>query len=146
MSYNNFSDWYKKALINSEAKIKEMWIKELSVEDVFLEIVKHSSGWIKEICSLYWVNEKLTIEIINKWLFNENPEKRNPSQDLRGESGYLFDYFFQRIGHQPLLGFQGRPLLTTTQGCGWRWILHACLSSFNQNPQLSELLYSTLNP
>ena len=76
MSYNNFSDWYKKALINSEAKIKEMWIKELSVEDVFLEIVKHSSGWIKEICSLYWVNEKLTIEIINKWLFNENPEKR----------------------------------------------------------------------
>lgn len=76
MSYNNFSDWYKKALINSEAKIKEMWIKELSVEDVFLEIVKHSSGGIKEICSLYWVNEKLTIEIINKWLFNENPETR----------------------------------------------------------------------
>lgn len=76
MSYNNFSDWYKKALINSEANIKEMWIKELSVEDIFLEIVKHSSGWIKEICSLYGINEKLTIEIINKGLFNENPEKR----------------------------------------------------------------------
>ena len=76
MSYNNFSDWYKKALINSEAKIKEMWLKELSVEDIFLEIVKHSSGGIKEICSLYGINEKLTIEIINKWLFNENPEKR----------------------------------------------------------------------
>ena len=76
MSYNNFSDWYKKALINSEAKIKEMWMKELSVEDIFLEIVKHSSWWIKEICSLYGMNEKLTIEIINKGLFNENPEKR----------------------------------------------------------------------
>lgn len=76
MSYNNFSDWYKKALINSENNIKEMGIKELSVEDVFLEIVKHSQGGLKEICSLYGINEKLTIEIINKGLFNESPDVR----------------------------------------------------------------------
>jgi len=76
MSYNNFSDWYKKALINSENNIKEMGLKELSVEDIFLEIVKHSQGGLKEICSLYGINEKLTIEIINKGLFNESPEVR----------------------------------------------------------------------
>lgn len=76
MSYNNFSDWYKKALINSETKIKEIWFKELWVEDVFIEIVKNSTGGIKEIFSLYGINEKLTLEIINKGLFNENPENR----------------------------------------------------------------------
>ena len=38
-----------------------MGIKELSVEDIFLEIVKHSHGGLKEICSLYGINEKLTI-------------------------------------------------------------------------------------
>lgn len=76
MSFNNFSDWYKKALINSETNIKQIGLKELWVEDVFLEIVKNSTGGIKEIFSLYWINEKLTIEIINKALFNENPETR----------------------------------------------------------------------
>ena len=49
MSYNNFSDWYKKALINSETNIKQIWFKELWVEDVFLEIVKNSTWGIKEI-------------------------------------------------------------------------------------------------
>jgi hypothetical protein len=53
-----------------------MGIKELSIEDIFLEIVKHSQGGLKEICSLYGINEKLTIEIINKGLFNESPEVR----------------------------------------------------------------------
>ncbi len=76
MSYNNFSDWYKKALINAENKLKEIWIKELTIEDIFIEIVKSANGWIKEIFNLYWINEKLTIEIINKWIFNEKFEKR----------------------------------------------------------------------
>jgi len=76
MSYNNFSNWYKKALVNSENKAKESWIKELSIEDVFLEIIRNSTGWIKEVFNLYWINEKLTIEIINKAIFNETPAKR----------------------------------------------------------------------
>lgn len=76
MSYNNFSDWYKKALINAENNVKEIWIKELTIEDIFIEIVKTANGGIKEIFNLYWINEKLTIEIINKWIFNEKLEKR----------------------------------------------------------------------
>lgn len=76
MSYNNFSDWYKKILINAENNTKNSWIKELTIEDVFIEIVKNSTWWIKEIFNLYWINEKLTIEIINKSIFNESIEKR----------------------------------------------------------------------
>lgn len=76
MSYNNFSDWYKKILINAENNTKNSWIKELTIEDVFIEIVRNSNWWIKEIFNLYWINEKLTIEIINKAIFNESIEKR----------------------------------------------------------------------
>ena len=76
MSYNNFSDWYKKILINAENNIKTLWLKELMVEDVFLEIIKHSSGWVKEVLTLYWIDQKLVIEIIGKWVFNETLDKR----------------------------------------------------------------------
>jgi len=76
MSYNNFSDWFKKALINAENNIKNLWLKQLNIEDIFVEIIKNSTWWIKEIFDLYWINEKLAIEIINKWLFNELPNKR----------------------------------------------------------------------
>jgi ATP-dependent Clp protease ATP-binding subunit ClpC len=76
MSYNNFSDWFKKVLINAENNIKNIWLKELNIEDVFIELIKNSTWWIKEIFDLYWINEKLAIEIINKWLFNEAPDKR----------------------------------------------------------------------
>ncbi len=76
MIYNNFSDWYKKILINSENKIKEIWLKDLRVEDVMLEVLNISESSIRELFNLYWINEKLIIEMINKWLFNEKPEKR----------------------------------------------------------------------
>ncbi len=76
MSYNNFSDWYKKALVNAENNIKEIWLKELWIEDIFMEIVKNGAGWIKEIFNLYWINEKLTLEILNKGIFNETYQKR----------------------------------------------------------------------
>ncbi len=76
MSYNNFSDWFKKILIDAENNIKNIWLKQLNIEDVFVEIIKSAKGWIKEIFDLYWINEKLIIEIINKWIFNEIPDKR----------------------------------------------------------------------
>lgn len=76
MSYNNFSNWYKKILINSENYVKKMWLKELNIEDVFFEITKNSTGWIKDILDLYGINDKLVSEIINKWFFNETPNKR----------------------------------------------------------------------
>ena len=38
MIYNNFSDGYKKVLINSEHHVKQLGYKELCEVDVFLEI------------------------------------------------------------------------------------------------------------
>ncbi len=76
MIYNNFSDWYKKILISSENKAKELWLRDLQVEDVFLEIIRNGSGGIAEIFSLYGIDSKLTVEIINKWLFNNRTEER----------------------------------------------------------------------
>ena len=76
MVYNNFSNWYKKALINAENKIKGIWLKDLRVEDIFLECLKELTWTTKEIFNLYWIDEKLTLEIINKGVFNEKPEKR----------------------------------------------------------------------
>jgi ATP-dependent Clp protease ATP-binding subunit ClpC len=74
--YNNFSDAYKKILINAENKAKEIWLKDLQVEDVFLEIVKTAEGGVKEIFSLYGIEAKLVLEIINKWLYNKKSEER----------------------------------------------------------------------
>lgn len=76
MIYNNFGDTYKKVLIDSESKIKEIGFKELKIEDVFLESISQSSWALKDVLNLYWINEKLIIEIIDKWLFNEKPESR----------------------------------------------------------------------
>lgn len=76
MSYNNFSDGYKKVLINSENKIKELNFKYLSIEDVFLHIVQEAEGWLWEIFNLYGINEKIVVELIQRWAFNEIPEQR----------------------------------------------------------------------
>ncbi len=76
MAYNNFSDWFKKTLINAENKIKEIWLKDLRIEDVFLESLTNISWTTKEVFNLYWIDRKLVLEIINKGIFNEKPEDR----------------------------------------------------------------------
>ncbi len=76
MIQNNFSDGYKKALVNSETRIKNINFSELSQEDTFLDVVMHSVGWIKEIFDLFGINEKLVIELVGKGVFNKTPEQR----------------------------------------------------------------------
>ncbi len=76
MIQNNFSDGYKKALINTETRIKWVGFSQLAQEDTFLEVVMNSTGTIKELFNLYWINEKLIIEIIGKGLFNAKPTVR----------------------------------------------------------------------
>ncbi len=76
MIYNNFSDGYKKTLINAENKAREIWLKDLQPEDIFLELLETAEGGILEILTLYGIDKKLTLEIINKGLFNVSPIKR----------------------------------------------------------------------
>ncbi len=76
MVYNNFSDGYKKTLINAENKAKEIGLKGLEPEDIFLELLENADGGILEILTLYGIDKKLTLEIINKWVLNTAPNKR----------------------------------------------------------------------
>jgi ATP-dependent Clp protease ATP-binding subunit ClpC len=76
MVYNNFSDWYKKTLINAENKARGIGFKDLRPEDIFLELVESCDWGILEVLTLYWIDKKLTVEIINKSLFNTAPSKR----------------------------------------------------------------------
>ncbi|PZM84808.1 ATP-dependent Clp protease ATP-binding subunit ClpC [Candidatus Gracilibacteria bacterium] len=76
MSYNNFSNGYKKILLTTEENIQKLGLKYLSVEDIFLSIIREANGTLKDIFSLYGINEKLTLEIINKAIFNEALDKR----------------------------------------------------------------------
>lgn len=64
MIYNNFSDLYKKVLVNTENKIKELWYKELTESDILMWIIKESTWWIKEIFNIYGINDKLIEELI----------------------------------------------------------------------------------
>lgn len=76
MIYNNFSDGYKKTLMSAEKIAKDLGYRDLQIEDVFLEIIKNGKWWIKEIFVLYWVDTKLTVEIVQKWLFNKKTDER----------------------------------------------------------------------
>ena len=44
MVYNNFSDGYKKTLINAENKAREVGFKDLRPEDIFLELLESANG------------------------------------------------------------------------------------------------------
>jgi len=41
MSYKNFSEGYKKTLIDAENRVKEMGLKDLRIEDIFLETINN---------------------------------------------------------------------------------------------------------
>ena len=76
MMQKNFSNGIKNILIEAEKKVQSLWYKNLQTEDIFLEILKQSSWGIKEIFSLYWVDIKLTLEILSRWIINTPPTKR----------------------------------------------------------------------
>lgn len=65
MIYNNFSDIYKKVLVNSENKIKQLWYKELTEVDVLIEILQESEWGLKEIFQIYGINENLIKELLS---------------------------------------------------------------------------------
>ncbi len=68
--FTNFSEEYKKALIEAENNVKSKGYKEILSEDIFLEIIKMQSWNIYELFSNYWINEKITIEVLTQNQFN----------------------------------------------------------------------------
>lgn len=77
MIYNNFSDIYKKVLVNSENKVKQLWYKELTEIDVFMELLSEAKWWIKEIFQIYWINEDLIKELLSiKEIFGKSESRK----------------------------------------------------------------------
>ncbi len=76
MKKNNFSKWYKKVLLDVENQIKKIWFKNIKTEDILLEILKTAEGGIKEIFSIYWINEKLILEILQLPPFSSRLKNR----------------------------------------------------------------------
>lgn len=76
MIYNNFSSGYKKILIDSENKVKDLWFKQLKEEDVLVEILINTSWSLKDFFLLYWLNDKLFLEIISRQPFNKRMKDR----------------------------------------------------------------------
>ncbi len=64
MIYNNFSDLYKKILINTENNIKELGFKELTEIDIFMSILTNASWGIQEMFYVFWLNESLVLELL----------------------------------------------------------------------------------
>lgn len=65
MSYKNFSKEYKKVLINAENKAKEMWFKNVTEWDIFWEILESANWPLKDLFSLYGINKKIMLEVLN---------------------------------------------------------------------------------
>ncbi|MCH8518273.1 hypothetical protein LAT59_00710, partial [Candidatus Gracilibacteria bacterium] len=76
MIQKNFSNGVKNVLIGAEKKIQVLGYKELLPEDIFLEILEQAKGGIKEIFTLYGVDTKLTLEILERGIMNTDTKKR----------------------------------------------------------------------
>lgn len=64
--YNNFSDEYKKLMIDTENTVKSGNFPEILPEDVFLEAMKSTSGAVFEIFSSYGINKKIVADVFLK--------------------------------------------------------------------------------
>jgi len=72
----NFSNGVKNILLEAEKKVRWLWFKYLSPEDIFLEILEQATWGLKEIFELYGIDTKLVLEIISRWIINTSPDKR----------------------------------------------------------------------
>ncbi len=66
----NFTDDYKKILINAENVVKNNWYSQILTEDVFLEIIKNQVSIVYEIFMDYWINEKVVLDVLSQTEFN----------------------------------------------------------------------------
>jgi len=74
--YTNFTEEYKKIMIDTENAIKQGGISEICPEDVFLQTLKIKTGPIYELYASYGINEKIANEVLIKSPFNRNLESR----------------------------------------------------------------------
>lgn len=84
--FTNFTEEYKKVLIEAENNTKIKWYKEIISEDIFLEIIKFQGWIIYDLFSSYWINEKITIEVLTQAGFSKSFESRTWEYSWIGKS------------------------------------------------------------
>lgn len=73
MIYSNFSDLYKKVLINAEVNAQKLWYKRSFWTRCFTGDFKEDTVLLKDLFNLYWVWYDLVLELfLNKDLFPKN--------------------------------------------------------------------------
>jgi len=76
MIHNNFSDLYKKILINAEHHIRLKWYQQLYEIDVFFEILSTPCGKIEQILRDFWIGKELFEELQETFAFWDIPKDR----------------------------------------------------------------------
>ncbi len=69
--FNNFSEEYKKLMIDAENSVKDAGYSEILPENAFFEAVRMKSGPIYDLFSAYGINEKIVGEVFMKKPFSE---------------------------------------------------------------------------
>ncbi len=69
--FNNFSEEYKKLMIDAENSAKSAGHPEILPENVFFEAVRIQSGPIFDLFSAYGINEKIVSEVFAKKPFSD---------------------------------------------------------------------------
>lgn len=69
--FNNFSDEYKKLMVDAEKSVKASKRPEILPEHVFIEAVRIESGPVFDLFSAYGINEKIVGEVFSKKPFSE---------------------------------------------------------------------------
>ena len=63
MLKNNFSESFKKILLETENKVRNLNFKELKEEDILINIVSNADWDLKDFFHTYWIDKKLLLEI-----------------------------------------------------------------------------------
>jgi ATP-dependent Clp protease ATP-binding subunit ClpC len=69
--FNNFSDEYKKLMVDAENEVKTAGFAEILPEDVFFQVIRLKGGPISDLFTNYGVNEKIVAEVFSKKPFSE---------------------------------------------------------------------------
>lgn len=73
---NQFSDDYKKVMLDAENRVRQFGYREILPEDVLVEIARIKEGNIFDLFSSFGLNEKIITDVLSRPPFTENPSVR----------------------------------------------------------------------
>lgn len=74
---NQFSEDYKRVMLQAENTVKQRWFQEILPEDVFLEIVKIQEGNVFDLFISFGVNDRIVVDVFSRPPFAHMAEARS---------------------------------------------------------------------